>query len=537
MERRTFIRYVGTLGTAIAVFPSLVACDDRRNGKIQVTRLGADFTRGHQLREAFSATGPVEEITVRTVIIGGGISGLSTAFHLERGGDTDYLLLELNDRPGGNSGYAQNAWSAFPLGAHYLSLPNPTNRPLIDFMKELQLITADEENRQTYNERHLCHAPDERLLYRGVFHEGLVPEYGIGQDVHDEIRRFFGLMKEYRLATDADGTDLFNIPMSGANTTALPPELDEQTFAEFLQQRGFRSEELLWFLDYCCRDDFGAGADRVSAWAGIHYFAGRKAAPANTDPTSVMTWPEGNGFLVNRLLERISVKPRSGVMAHSVTETESGVEVLAYDFNQKKSLRIVAEHCVMACPSYVAKHVLHSPAWPAEFFGGYAHHPWLIGIVVLNELPDSNGTPLAWDNVKFGTKGLGYVDNTHQSLNRHRDKHVISVYYALDKAGDKAGRQELFGKSDDELTAIVIGELESMHPEIGKEIVSITFQLWGHGMVTPYPGTVKQYHRFLELARSAKRVHLAHTDYSGYSVFEEGFDLGYRMAKKLTSAS
>jgi protoporphyrinogen oxidase len=535
MERRTFIRYVGTLGTALVVFPQLVGCDTK-SGKIKVTRIGADFDRGHLLRNLSSvpAGKKTRSISVKTLIIGGGISGLSTAYHLKKSGEESFLVLEMNQQPGGNSAHSGNRHSDFPLGAHYLSLPNPTNTPLIDFLKSIGLITGEHAGQQTYNETHLCHAPDERLLFRGVFHEGFVPDYGLDAETRQEIGRFFELMNTYRHSRSEDGKDLFNIPISATGASPFLDELDQQSFDAFLKQHNFKSEELLWFLDYCCRDDFGAGTDRISAWAGIHYFAARKATPTNTDPTSVLTWPEGNGYLVNQLKTTVSDKIATNVLVHSVTELEDRVIIKAVDFGNDETLEIIAEKCVLSCPSYVSKRILHSPYWDADFFNDYVHHPWLVGIVVLDKFPDSNGTPLAWDNVKFGTKGLGYVHNQHQSFKQHHFQHVISVYYAFDKDGDQQERRTLFQKTDDELVSIVVHELKSMHPDIEEMIVSITFQLWGHGMVTPYPGSLQKRKAFIRQSAQAKRVHLAHTDYSGYSVFEEGFDIGYRIANQLS---
>ena len=42
-----------------------------------------------------------------------------------------------------------------------------------------------------------------------------------------------------------------------------------------LAAQGIDAPALRWYIDYCCRDDYGAGAAQVSAWAGLHYFASR----------------------------------------------------------------------------------------------------------------------------------------------------------------------------------------------------------------------------------------------------------------------
>ena len=536
MERRKFIRYVGTLGAASLLLPDLLAsCSSSKKG-ITTKILGANSDRGHLIRDHYVRfqQKPSQIIKCGVAIAGGGVSGLSAAYHLKKAGVTDFQLFELNDAIGGNSGYDSNQYSRFPLGAHYLSLANSDNVELIAFLKEQGLITGEENGKMIYDELQLCHAPDERLLYRGVFQEGLVPEYGISEETRAEITRFFKEMRALKNAKDTNGVQLYSIPLSKSSHINHLEKLDNITFAEYLRSKGYKSEELLWFLDYCCRDDFGAGMHKVSAWAGIHYFAARKAEPANTDPTTVLTWPEGNAFLVNKLAENTRSHIHQNTLVFEVTEHPGYVEVKTMNCKTLEIIHYHAEKCIFSSPSYVAKHVLKSDCWPTEFFNGFKHQPWLIGIVVLNKFPESNGTPLAWDNVKFGTKGLGYVSDRNQELKRVIDKHVISVYLALDREDDNIARQKLFNYTEEEMKAMVLEELKSMHPLIEEDVVSISFQRWGHGMITPYPGALHKYNDYLELKKKAKRVHLAHTDYSSYSVFEEGFDVGLQAAKNCT---
>lgn len=534
MKRRTFVSYVGTLGTACLVMPELLSCENNKGKGIQLTRLGANFERGHILRDKTSNQ-PTKKYKLKTAIIGGGITGLSTAYHLSKQNYTDFLLFELNGSVGGNSNYGSNEHSKFPLGAHYLTLPNPENRPLITFLKEQGLLIKETpEGQQEYNERHLCFAPDERLLFRGNFHEGLVPSQGISELSHKEITRFFKWMDEFQDKKGRDGNYLFSIPLHFSSNDPILEEYDNLLFKDFLLENNFTDEYLLWFLDYCSRDDFGAGFDKISAWAGINYFAGRRANPSNTIPSNVLTWPEGNGHLVEILKKPIRDKIQTDTLIIKVEEKEDGVDIYAYDFAKKETILIESETCILCTPTYVNKHILKSKFWDTSFFNNYKHHPWLVTAVVLNKKPASIGLELAWDNVRFGTKGLGYIYDQHQNLSTHEEKHVISVYLAFDKEGAETERKALFSKTDIELKELVLAELVAMHPEIEKDIISMSFQLWGHGMVSSYPGSLKQYNTFNLKNSQSTRLHLAHTDYAGYSVFEEGFQMGINAAYFIT---
>ncbi len=535
MERRKFIRYIGTIGAGFALAPQFVSCSGSKH-KIKTSILGANKNRGHLLRKPIQIPENIETKTIGTLIVGGGISGLSTAYQLNKNGYRDFLVVELNDTLGGNSGNGKNKYSKFPLGAHYLTLPNPENLDLINFLKEIGLITGiQNDGKNIYNEEHLCHAPDERLWYRGTFQEGLVPSYGLSKEISKEIQRFFEQMDTFKNLKGSDGKYVFNIPLiDSSNDVEIPLKYDTITFETFLNQEGYHSEELRWFLDYCCRDDFGAGYDKVSAWAGINYFAGRKANPANTIPSNVLTWPEGNGKLVSILSNDLKNNIENNAIVVSVTETSTHIESVIYYPKNHSFTKYISNYVILSCPSYVTKHILKS-SLQTSISLDYKHHPWLVSSVILKQIPLGNGLDLAWDNVQYKTKGLGYIYNQHQSFKLVQERYVISVYLAFDTLSPEEERNRMYTMTEDEMKERVITELKGMHPDIEEYIESIEFQQWGHGMVTPYPGSFAQQLKFKENEHLLNRVKLVHTDYAGYSVFEEGFARGLKVANEISS--
>ncbi len=535
MERRKFVRYIGTIGTAFIVAPNLLGCSSSKKRTISTKLIGANKSRGHLIRDAkLIPNTDSDVIEIDAIIVGGGISGLSAAYELQKSNHSNFLLFELNDVVGGNSTSSRNQYSGFPLGAHYLTLPNPDNRPLIAFLKEYGLITNEFKNgTQEYNEEFLCHAPDERLLYRGLFQEGLVPSYGLSKHVNDEINRFFSCMNEYKQMKGNDGLFLFNIPITSASKDKQLLAFDSISFEKFLNDNHFVTEELRWFLDYCCRDDFGAGFDKVSAWSGINYFAGRKSNPSNTIPSNVLTWPEGNGYLVNLLRKPIQTHLKTNYIVSEVVEKDTHALVTVFNCKSNTFEFYKSKKVIIATPSYVTKHILKSPFWKSEDFDNYIHHPWLVTSVVLSSFPETNGLELAWDNVKFGTKGLGYIYNQHQEFTQLKDKYVISVYLAFDKQGAKEERIKMFSLTEEEMKELVLTELKGLHSDIENYIESMTFQQWGHGMVTPYPKSLEKHYNFSKKNIQSNIIRLAHTDYSGFSIFEEGFSQGINAVKSL----
>ena len=72
---------------------------------------------------------------------------------------------------------------------------------------------------------------------------------------------------------------------------------------DWMNQRGFVSPRLRWWVDYACRDDYGMTMEQTSAWAGLFYFCSRVVAP-KVESQSLITWPEGNGRLVRHLFDK-----------------------------------------------------------------------------------------------------------------------------------------------------------------------------------------------------------------------------------------
>ena len=139
VSRRTLIA-----GTAVAVAAAgagAVAWQGRTK-PTPGTLSGADFARGHRLRDG--ATFPVPKRVVRTgiAVLGGGVAGLSAAWALAEAGMTDFRLIELEDRTGGNARSGRNAVSAYPLGAHYLPIPNAEAKGVVRLLERLGIVTG-----------------------------------------------------------------------------------------------------------------------------------------------------------------------------------------------------------------------------------------------------------------------------------------------------------------------------------------------------------------------------------------------------------
>jgi hypothetical protein len=495
--------------------------------------VGAGHHLGHLLREPERLPPPVSSERVGVAIVGGGVAGLTAAWHLARHGVRDLVVLELEDAPGGNARAGASAATAYPWGAHYLPLPGPQARGVRALLRELGVIEAfDRAGHPVYDERHLCHAPHERLFHHGRWHEGLFPWTGTtaaDRAQHDVFRHE---MDRYRRWRDAGGLRGFATPRAAGAPGAFR-ELDGMSMAAFLDALGVTSPRVRWWVEYGCRDDYGTDLAGTSAWAGVYYYAARDPDPEYGDV--VLTWPEGNGWLTRRLAEPVADRIRLGQVVVNVEPAGDRVAVDVHDVSAARTRRLLAREVVLACPVFVAAR-LYRP-WrerPPAFAGAFRYAPWLVANLHLDRPPGgAAGAPVAWDNVLYDSAGLGYVVATHQSLRTHEGPTVLTYYRPFPGPDPAIGRRELLEASWPTLRDGVLRDLGRPHPELAREVRRLDVMRYGHAMVRPETGFVCGESLAKAGAALAGPVHLAHADLSGFSLFEEAFEWGSRAAARV----
>ena len=515
--------------------------------------VGASHARGHRLRSHDALPPVAVQHRAGALVLGGGVAGLAAARGYLQRGVQDVHLLELEDEPGGNSRAHQLGGMPCPLGAHYLPLPGPQAREVSAWLHELGLL-KQVLGRTVADERHLCHSPQERLFFEGRWVEGLLPPMEPGSAGLRQMRAFGRAVAQLRgdgmgaapgaakAATKGAATNsgpAFALPAHRSAWGPLQAALDAQTFAQWLDARGLDDPHLRWYLDYCCRDDYGATPAEVSAWAGVHYFASRHGFSAPGDEADggdaeregVFTWPEGNAWLTQRLAAPLGERLHGGRTVLRVTQGRHAVEVLAWNEARQHLEAWTAPQVVVALPLFVAARVVQNPP-PAlrEAAARLQYAPWLVANLQLDApLLDRPGAPPSWDSVVYGARGLGYVDAMHQSLRPVAGATVLTAYHAL----PRSERAALLAEDPAPWAERVLAELRPAHPDIQRRVQRIALMRWGHAMAIPTPGL--QRHPALQALRGhglgpGGRLRFAHADLAGCSVFEEAFTAGSEAA-------
>lgn len=532
-SRRRFLKALGIAGAGALAWPLGKYLYQQAHPMPNIGAQGISPSLAHQLRDPHYP--PVTHHSRnQVVIVGSGVAGLTAARELHRQGINDFTVLELESMIGGNSASGENAISAFPWGAHYLPVPGVDSNFLYPFLREENIITGfDAQGLPYYNELYLCHDLHERLYLNGSWQEGLAPTQGIHSQDKEDFARFFDLMAMFKQAKGIDKKPAFTIPVAMSSQDPAFTRLDRITMAHYLNELGLHSPYLHWYINYCCRDDFGGGIQTVSAWAGVHYFASRRRHIANNIDDAILVWPEGNGFLVNRLAHAFSDRIQTQCMVYNIATHEKNLAVQYFDANKQQSCQIIADKVIVAIPRFVASKICHTDFESCfNDVSKLQYAPWLVANISLKHLPNSRGVDLAWDNVSYYSSSLGYIHAKHQSLKATRGETVITYYLPLDDLPPKEARKKALAQTTQEWRQHIINDLETMHEGITGLIQDIQYRILGHGMICPTPNVIQEQ----KLTRSQGNLFFAHSDMSGLSLFEEAYWQGMQTAKAVLAS-
>ena len=499
ISRREFL---GAVAAGLAA-PALVGCAPKTERPLAGGFVDDGGARGHRLRDGVRFPAPRRRERVPVVVVGGGIAGLSAGWQLRRRGFGDFVLLELEAQAGGNARWGENEVSAYPWAAHYVPLPGRESTLVRELFEELGVYAGG-----AWPEEMLVYEPQERLYRWGRWHEGLEEALAETAAERAEFRRFHERMRDLR------ATGEFTLPLA---LGARPSPLDSLSMAAWLDAEGFRTPALRWYVDYACRDDYGALARETSAWAGIHYFAAR---PPEHEARGPLAWPEGNGWVVRRLLARLGERVRTGSMVHRVERRGRGARVLAGE------TEYLCDAVVFAAPGFLASRLVEDA--PAVDF---VYSPWFTANLTLERWPAEHGFPPAWDNVLHDSPGLGYVVATHQTPRTHTERSVWTYYAALAHQPPLQARAALLSATWRGLADVVLADLERAHPDLRRCVTRLDVQRLGHAMVRPTPGFLASPAR-RALVESGGPVFYAHSDLSGLSLFEEAQYRGVTAAER-----
>ena len=514
---------------------ALAACESGVAKKFPEGEIvGQTVSLGHVVRERRNFEVPADKWqNVKVGIVGGGVAGLTAAWKFKRENFSDFVLLELEKEVGGTARSGQGEPVPYPWGAHYLPVPFRENEGLISLLEEMSLVDGrDQSGELIIKEQYLCREPEERVFYKGRWYEGLYLNAGASDEDKRQLAEFQKQIDYWVNWRDAKGRRAFVVPIANCSDDADVTALDKISFREWLSQKGFTSNRLIWYCDYATRDDYGLKLDQTSAWAGLFYFCSRvRRSGAESQP--FITFPEGNGRFVSHLYENVKDSVRRSNVVVSIEPNENGIDVVYLGGTEVRGY-----HCkkvIYASPVFTAPYTIRGFSQEQPFSAGdFQHNAWFVANLHLSDRPKprfAKDFPLAWDNVLYESPSLGYVTATHQKGIDYGPT-VLTYYYPM--CAEEDGRTKLFNYDWQQLADVCLTDLSRAHPDIYELTRRLDIMRWGHAMISPRPDFIWSGVRE-KPERQYRNIHFAHTDLSGIALFEEAFYHGSRAATEILS--
>jgi protoporphyrinogen oxidase len=261
------------------------------------------------------------------VIVGGGMSGLTSCFYLK---DRKVVVLERASQLGGLAHRGMTGDGvAYGRGSAYYSEP-PEN--VMVWYKEMGLTPIEQT---------IIPSPIDSYYRNGTLVVDMWEEESFKQ-VPKEFRAFYKKL----LKDDKDGK-VATQPMDQAEDMSL----DKISAADYIKPYG---KELKAYLDAYCQSALGCHTDDVSALAFVNFYT--------SEITHRYAWPGGTGGASAILAEKLKEYAKTGCTVTRVQPDGDGVLV---DYVQNSKLfRIRGRTAILAVPLRVVAHIF--PGLPEE---------------------------------------------------------------------------------------------------------------------------------------------------------------------------
>lgn len=422
------------------------------------------------------------------VIVGGGIAGLTAAWHLR---DRHCLLIEASDRVGGRIYSLPRDMYWLNLGAHVF--PSPESE-FGRFIQELGIETAQ------------IRANMMGLTLGGtVISSGSPAMYPLRLQMPPRARLSFaraGLklrqaVREYaQLSRHAEGESTATI------RARLLAYRDDESFSDFLGPL----HPLVDAIFRAAINRVSAEPQELAAGAGVAQFAGTFSGRSNIYQYNIVG---GSSHLTEALHARLGHRVRTGVTVRRIKGDTQQV-LIEYEDTDAGTTKTVSSSCVIVgTPAHVTRRIIDDlPADVDSALGKIAYGPYVVAAFLTNEKHRMgydnvyaivDGTPNAAFNMFFNTVSIA------RGPGRRQPGGAVMVYASSDRA------RHLLEKSDTDIRESYLRDLTRIFPGVRGIIQEAVIKRWEFGIPFARPG---RHEIQPSLERSLGRVILA-GDYLG----------------------
>ncbi|MDD4976275.1 MAG: FAD-dependent oxidoreductase [Bacteriovorax sp.] len=413
----------------------------------------------------------------KLVVIGGGMSGLISAYKLQ---NLDPLILEQDVYFGGNSKGEDYEQSIFSIGAAYITIPDK-NSGIELMLKDLGL----------FNE--LKKEEDEDV--KVSFQSKLMKDFWLGASDPTHAEDFIKVDKELRRIYENAFPDIPWKPDS-AITESEFNRLDSMSFEKWLTATfGVVHPHIMEYFQLYCWSSFNASIDELSAAQALNFVA--------SEVDGVLALPGGNAAITQRLFERLLASTsknslRAGAMVLRV-EAKSENEVwITYEDAAGLIKTISADFCIVASPKFVAKFIVKGiPENQTAIIDQMNYRGYLVCNAIYKGAFESpaydvycmeGSMPTSPSAMKPPKRAFSDVCLGSWAVDDKTNYGVLTVYKALPYDG---ARQFLFNPgAHDKHKNLILAELSNFAKTCGidhSKLKGVRMTRWGHSI--PVAGT------------------------------------------------
>lgn len=365
----------------------------------------------------------IEETIYDTVVVGGGMAGLTTAYMLR---DTNILLLEQEDRFGGRVWTEKVNEATYNVGTQFFT----------------------EENSS------FVHLVNELGIERVTYDPATIP-----MSLYLNDKRYTSFYSLFSLRVALDGLKFMSRTYRLTKIFQLPPDdlryqkLVKQNLVDF--QQGY-SPELLALVNSYLQGACVSKPERTSAGIGA-------ALMGDIFNTGQLAFVKGGTQqITDTMLGKLGGKIMNGAGVTRVEETEGFVSI-SFQKNGKEQV-IKARSAVMAVPPQIALKLMPQlPAWKKDALSRIKFGPiTVISVFLRRDIPWDRFQGMLCNNVIFS----GIMDATFDmEADKSRDNPFIYNFIVSIPPDEEKEIEAFLAKSDEEIVALTIKDFKQVMPE------------------------------------------------------------------------
>ncbi|HWX91908.1 MAG TPA: FAD-dependent oxidoreductase [Terriglobales bacterium] len=467
-NRRDFIKFVvaGAVASGCPVDVALFATPAETVPAIE----GEENKICHQVRDGKVFSRPPASAQHDVVIVGGGISGLTAAYLLQK---RDFLLLEKEPYYGGNAYLMEYQGQAYGTGSAYAD-----SELVVAFAKEIGLGPLPVNN-------------FDPTIVNGEF---VADTWGDGLDrlpYPPTVREAFKKFRKELLAIDyaKRKTELYNTPFTDL-LKDYPPEIKLWWDGFGASSWGSRSED----------SPAAVVVEQLQWMAG----SGRK--------DDRYTWPGGLGALSKRLIDVLQAKFTERMQTNAtIVAVTTGKNEASVTYVQGTELKTVtAKAVIMATPKFITRRIVEGiPDKQDEAMQQMRYIPYAL----LNLIFDKEIYRKGYDNWCPGNTFTDFIVADWVIRNQpgyHPKYNILSCYTPLH---EEERRLLLTEANARRLAGNVLKDFQKLLPGFNVDPIEVHLYRRGHPMYMTTPGLSTKVQPLLR--EPMDRVFFANTDSEG----------------------